>query len=118
MATTRRNPSSAARGHAHQRPDDGNAFFPDPSGGRAHAPDDLAEELAEEFVSAATSGEDASLEGREQVVPEENGGPFIQTSGDAEFADGTDESNPADAEVEPFPKPTGGPVSTMRLRDE
>lgn len=114
MATPRKN-HSAARAHAHQRPDDGNAFFPDPGNGRAVAPDDLAEELAEEFLSAATSGEDASE--REEIVPEENGGPFIQTSGDAEFADGTDESNPADAEVEPFPKPTAGPVSTTRMRN-
>lgn len=90
-------------GHAHQRPDDGNAFFPDPSDGRARAPDDLAQELAEEFLSSATSGEEQGEEGREAVTTEESGGPFIQTTGGVEFAEGTDASNPADAEVEPFP---------------
>jgi hypothetical protein len=110
------NKETAAPARARGRVDDANAFFPDPSGGPAHAPDELAEELAEEFVSSATSGEEAGEDGLEQVVPEENGGPFIQTSGDAEFADGTDESNPADAEVEPFPTPTGSPGATQRAR--
>ena len=88
---------------ASRRPDHADAFFPDPEGGPAHAPDDLAEELAEEFLSSATSGEEAANDGHEQVVPEENGGPFVPSSGAAEFADGTDESNPTDAEAEPFP---------------
>lgn len=100
-----------------KRPDGGDAFFPDPEGGPAQAPDDLAEELAEEFLSSATSGEEASETGHEQIVPEETGGPFIQTSGDTEFAEGTDEMNPPDAEVEPFPTPTAAPpMSGPRLR--
>jgi hypothetical protein len=42
-----------------RRSDDGNAFIPDPGEGPAHTSDDLAEILAEDFVKAATSGNDA-----------------------------------------------------------
>ncbi len=66
-------------------------------------PDDLAEELGEEYVKAVTSGEPSLQETRDQVLPEESGGPFIETSPNTEFAGGTDESNPIDAEQEPFP---------------
>jgi hypothetical protein len=97
-----------------KRPDDADAFFPEPENGPARAPDDLAEELAEEFVSSATSGEEAANEGHEQLVPEENGGPFVLSSGFTEFADGTDESNPEDAEPEPFP--TAGTAGTPVAR--
>lgn len=89
-----------------RRQDDGDAFFPDPENGPARVPDDLAEELAEGFLSSATSGEET--DDHERVVPEENGGPFIQTSGDAEFAEGTDDANPEDAEAEPFPNAGSG----------
>jgi len=97
-----------------RRQDDADAFFPDPAGGPARAPDDLAEELAEEFLSSATSGEDASNDYYDLVVPEENGGPFVSSSADAEFADGTDEANPADAEQEPFPNTGSGPPPPHR----
>jgi hypothetical protein len=94
--------SPAAR-HRHQRSDDGNAFIPDPEGGPAVIPDDLAESLAEDFLQAATSGEDVTEEAADEVVPEELGGPFIETSASEEFASGSDESNPPDAETEPLP---------------
>jgi hypothetical protein len=96
------------------RSDDGNAFIPDPEGGPARTNDDLAETLAEGFVLGATQdedGEDAALDG---LVPEEIGGPFVETSGSAEFADGTDGSNPADAKREPIPRPVAG----LSLRPE
>jgi|HubBroStandDraft_2_1064218.scaffolds.fasta_scaffold645598_2 hypothetical protein len=92
----------------HQRPDDGNAFIPDPEGGPARTRDDLAETLAEGFVLGATQdedGEDAALDG---LVPEEIGGPFVETSASAEFADGTDGSNPADAKREAIPRAMAG----------
>jgi hypothetical protein len=91
----------------HQRSDDGNAFIPDPEGGPARTDDDLAETLAEGFVLGATQdedGEDAALDG---LVPEEIGGPFVETSASAEFAAGTDGSNPADAKREAMPRPVG-----------
>jgi hypothetical protein len=69
-----------------------------------HSGDDLAEELAEEAVVAMTSGEDGLAEDLQGAVDEELGGPFVTSTGGKEFADGTDASNPADAEREPFPK--------------
>jgi hypothetical protein len=53
------------------------------------AADDLAEELGEEFVRSATSGEQAAQDIRDEEVPEESGGPFVETSGRSEFAYGT-----------------------------
>jgi hypothetical protein len=88
--------------------DDGNAFLPDPQSGPAHTNDDLAEMVAEEFLRSATSGEEVGEDVRNQVVPEELGGPFVPSSSDEELADGVDAANPIDAEVEPFPRAVGG----------
>jgi hypothetical protein len=70
---------------------------------RGAADDDLAEELGEEFVESATSGEQAAEDMRDEEVPEESGGPFVETTANSEFAYGTDASNPEDAERAPFP---------------
>jgi hypothetical protein len=67
-------------------------------------PDTLAEELAEEAVRAMTSGEDSLAEGLDAPVPEEEGGPFVRSSGGEEFASGTDPSNPKGAKPEPIPR--------------
>jgi hypothetical protein len=75
------------------------AFIPEPE----LAKDDLAEELGEEFVLTATSGEQAAEDIRNEDVPEELGGPFIETSARTEFGYGTDASNPEDAEPAAFP---------------
>jgi hypothetical protein len=74
------------------------AFFTD----ARHATDELAEELGESFVLSATSGEDPE-EHFQRERPEEEGGPFLETSGRTEFAYGVDESNPEDAEKAPWP---------------
>lgn len=72
--------------HAHGlRRDAADAFFPDPGGGPALAPDDWAEELAEEFLSSVTMGQGQGEEGHEQFVDEEIGGPFVP-SGRREFS--------------------------------
>ena len=97
------------RGNNH-RTDDANAFMPDPEGGPATIADDLAENLAEEYLQAATQGSDAE-EDLDQVVPEEIGGPFIETSAAEEFAHDTDEANPLEAEAEPLPRPVAGLIS-------
>ncbi len=65
--------------------------------------DDLAQAIAEEVIGKATTGEDEGEDIANEVVDEERGGPFVVTTGGTEFADGVDESNPADAEREPFP---------------
>jgi hypothetical protein len=70
---------------------------------RPRANDDLVEELAEEFVEEATSAEHEGEDVLDQEVPEEVGGPFVETTADQDFAHGTDPSNPKGAKREPFP---------------
>lgn len=65
--------------------------------------DDLAEALAEEAVIAMTTGEDGLGDDLQAETEEDRGGPFVDSTG-KEFAGGVDESNPGDAEREPFPK--------------
>ncbi len=65
-----------------------------------HSSDPLAEELGEHFVRTALSGEDSE---DDDAIPEEIGGPFVETRGRTELAAGTDPSNPKGASREPFP---------------
>lgn len=97
------------RAHTNGRRMDGaTAFLPDPTAiGHRRVKDEFAEELGEEFVSAATSGESVD-DARDATVPEEDGGPFITTNAKDEYGQGTDASNPADAEREAFPTTRGG----------
>ena len=67
--------------------------------------DDLGEELAEEYLIGATSGEPAAEDIRNQETPEESGGPFIETTAAQEIDYEDDE--PEDSEAEPFPTATG-----------
>ena len=90
------------------RADSADAFIRNPDDGDVQVDDDLVETLAEEFVHAATSGENQAEEALDQMVPEEIGGPFVETSAEEEFADDIDESNPADAEPEPMPRAVTG----------
>ena len=53
-------------------------------------------------------------ESGDEVVPEELGGPFVETSASEEFASGTDESNPFDAETEALPLSGPGIVGTPK----
>ena len=50
----------------------------------------LAEQFGETVVTTATSGEDTGEDDRDRVLTEENGGPFVETSGRIEFAYGID----------------------------
>ena len=84
--------------------------MPDPEGGPAYIPDDLAENLAEEYVDAATRGDGADDGAMNGVVSEEIGGPFVFTSAADEFAHDTDAANPPDAEREPLPRTGAGLV--------
>jgi hypothetical protein len=90
------------------RADSADAFIRHPDDGPVNVDDDLAETLAEEFVHSATSGENQTEQALDQMVPEEIGGPFLETGAEEEFADGVDESNPADAEPEAMPRAVGG----------
>jgi|SRR3954468_25042753 hypothetical protein len=91
-----------------RRQDRADAFMRDPEDGPAVIEDDLAETLAEEYLHAATSGEDMTEDVLDQVVSEEIGGPFVETTGADEFATGVDPSNPEDAVPEPLPRAVGG----------
>jgi hypothetical protein len=88
-----------------RREDHADAFLPDPDGGVAHSRDDLALELAQEFLMSATSGEYVGEDELDQEVPEESGGPFVIHSAREEFARDVDASNPLDASREALPSP-------------
>jgi hypothetical protein len=88
----------AETGHA-RSPDDARAFL---GGPRSKEP--LSEQLGEDVIETATSGEDENEDVFNQDVPEDEGGPFVETSGSTEFAHGTDASNIKGATREPFPK--------------
>ena len=88
-----------------RREDDADAFMPDPDGGPARMKDDLAQELAEEFLKSATSGEYVSEDELDQEVPEESGGPFVIHPAHYEFALDVDDSNPIDGSREALPSP-------------
>lgn len=70
--------------------------------------DALAEGLGQEYVKAATSGQDSTLEDMNAVTSEELGGPYLVTPASTEFADGTDKTNPT--ESEPAALPTAMPT--------
>jgi hypothetical protein len=72
--------------------------------GGPRAKDDLSEEMGEEVVATATTGEYEAEAVREQDVPEEVGGPFVETTAREEFGHGTDPSNPKGSTREPFPR--------------
>jgi hypothetical protein len=99
------------------RSDSADAFIPDPEEHAGQLDDDLAENLAENFVRAATTGEsDAEDERHDQIVPEEFGGPFLETSASDEFANTIDDMNPEDAEAEALPSAVGDLSQEPRQR--
>jgi hypothetical protein len=69
-----------------------------------HSTEELAEELGEAFIEAATSGEESEPYRHDRITEAENGGPFVETAAGEEFASGTDESNIAEATREPLPR--------------
>jgi hypothetical protein len=85
------------------RPEEALAFVD-----RARSRESLAEVLGQDFVQAATTGEDGYMETTNRRGPEDDGGPFVLTRARDEFARGSDPSNPEDATREPFPKAHGG----------
>jgi hypothetical protein len=66
-----------ARRHVMHRSDDGEAFLPDPSRPGAHKTAGDAESFGEEFVASATGGEPLHMDALDEVVEEEEGGPFL-----------------------------------------
>lgn len=74
---TREDPTVRARRVAMNRPDDGEAFLPDPTRRGAHITANDAESFGEEFVASATGGEQLHMDANDEVVEEEEGGPFL-----------------------------------------
>lgn len=68
-----------------RRPDDGNAFLPDTIGQLRPLPASDAESLAEEFIGSATGAESVREDALDEVVDEEEGGPFIVLDEDAKL---------------------------------
>jgi hypothetical protein len=68
-----------ARAAAH-RPDNGDAFLPDPTAKSEHGvlTSTDVEFFAEEFIASATAGEQVEMEAGDEVVEEEWGGPFLE----------------------------------------
>lgn len=103
----------------HGRSDDADAFIRDSDSGRpAQSRDVLAVTLGREFVSSATSGEDVGDEELEQEVPEDVGGPFLESDASREYDPHPDASNPAGATKEALPTAMGsGPPTQVDLED-
>ncbi len=94
--------ASSSRPSGARRLEDGKAFLPDPKiRRRKRVKDDLAEELGEDFLAGATG--EAVDDARDATLEDEEGGPFVTTTAESQYGHGTDESNPEDAEREPFP---------------
>ncbi|MCL2724765.1 MAG: hypothetical protein FWD69_10045 [Polyangiaceae bacterium] len=75
----------AWRKQAH-RMDGADAFLPDPESGMRIKIDD-AESVAQEFIATATTGESVEMDAQDEVVDEEQGGPFIEIESEAELAE-------------------------------
>jgi hypothetical protein len=71
--------------------------------------DSLAEELGEEFVRTATSGESDAADLLDEDPVEALGGPFVNSTSARELAYDLDASNPEDATREPFPRTSLAP---------
>ncbi|MGZ3453583.1 MAG: hypothetical protein ACXWUG_30595 [Polyangiales bacterium] len=88
------------------RPDSADAFLRD---GARRSRDDLASGLAEDFLASATSGEEQGEISAQAIVDEEEGGPFIPSTGKKEFARDIDASNPRGARKAAFPTANATP---------
>ena len=80
-------PTIRARRKAMHRSDDAEAFLPDPSTRGAHATATDAESFGEEFVASATLGEPVHGDAADEVVEEEEGGPFLELDSSADAED-------------------------------
>ncbi|MBX3260838.1 MAG: hypothetical protein KIS78_31005 [Labilithrix sp.] len=77
------------------RPDDGNAFVPDTIGQLRPIPAPDAEAFAEEFIGSATHAESVREDAEDEVVDEEEGGPFIVLDDEARLPTEPEERKPA-----------------------
>jgi hypothetical protein len=114
MKRTKRTPISRRDGAGHLNPEyeahllalgrasktGESAAFVD--GGLADS-DSYATELALEYIESATGAQSEGQEMLDRQTPEEDGGPFVETSAHTEFATDSDAPNIEGATREPFP---------------
>jgi hypothetical protein len=77
-----------------QRVDGGDAFVPDNVGKLQPLPAPDAESDAEEFVATALTGESVVEDARDEVVDDEEGGPFIVLDDDGRLPSPPEERDP------------------------
>jgi hypothetical protein len=77
-----------------ERPDDGNAFVPDTIGQLRPLPAADAEAIAEEFIGSATGAESVREDAQDEVVDDEDGGPFIVLDDEAQLPSEPAEQSP------------------------
>ncbi len=113
-------PDSARIGHresSHTPTRDDEAAFRLGPPGRE---DDLAELLGEAYVQSVTSGSPAAEDFRDELLTEEEGGPYVETSAEDEMIDDIDDTNVADAEPAERPvvsaQPRSAPVRPDGVR--
>jgi hypothetical protein len=89
------------------RPDDGQAFLPDPTLTNRHnaLADSDVESFAEEFIASATAGEPVEMDAQDEVIEEEWGGPFLELDADAEGEGEGVESGAATSRGGAIPEP-------------
>ena len=87
-------PTVRASRQAMHRRDDGEAFLPDPSRSGGHINANDGESFGEEFLASATTGEPVQMDAADEVLEEEEGGPFLELD-----ADGTTGEDSQDAEA-------------------
>lgn len=78
-----------------ERPDDGEAFLPDPTMPGVQGPVTDAESFGEEFVASATTGEPLHMDALDEVTEEEEGGPFLELDQDEEIPEAKGPEVPA-----------------------
>lgn len=76
-----------------RRSDPDVAFIPEPDSGPVVAKDALADSMGQDYLSSATSGEEATPDDHDAVQTEEVGGPFVVTTEDEELGDDEDEED-------------------------
>lgn len=68
-----------------KRSDDADAFIRESDMAKG-TKDDLAENLAQQYLKEASSGQESDEEGKDELLEEDLGGPYVFTSSEQEFA--------------------------------
>jgi hypothetical protein len=86
-AFVRADPTIRALRKQSRRKDDADAFVLDPIESGMRIKVDDAESVAEEFIATATTGESVEMDAQDEVIDEEDGGPFVEIESEVELAE-------------------------------